>query len=91
MVRFLIVTSNYLILSSSWDLESMFALVYVRAGSASTWLLAIGLGGGGKANTLGWEIYGACLGGWLWNKGIMVLGCIFPYDTKVCSKVLVVW
>ena len=45
----------------------------------------VGLGGkGGKANTLGWEIYnGAWFGGRLGNKGIMDLGCILPEDTKV--------
>jgi len=44
------------------------------------------LGGGGKAKNLGWAIYGTCLGGKLGNNGIMVLGCIFLEDTKVCSK-----
>ena len=91
MVRFLIITFNFHILYSSWDVESVFVLVYPKAGSVGTWFWMIGLGGGGKANTPGWAIYGAILGGKLENKDIIVLGCIFSKDTKVCLEVLAIW
>jgi len=78
------VTSNFLILSSSWDLEFVFGLVDARPSNVSTWLWIIGLGGGGKANTPGWAIYGVFFGDNLGNKGIIVLGCIFAKGTKVC-------
>lgn len=91
-VRFLIVISSCLILSSSYKFELVLVLIDTRAESVGTWFWIIGLGGGGKASTPKWGICnGAFFRGKLGNKGIMDLGCIFPEYTKVCSIILVVW
>lgn len=91
--KFLIVISNFLILSTSFWLELVLELVDGRIGTADTWFSTKVLrGGGGKANNQIWWIdNGAYLGGTLGNGGIKEFNCNFLDDTNVFSKVFTIW
>lgn len=89
LVKFLIMISSYLILSTSLKLKLVLELVDDNVGKEAIWFLMDYLGcGGGRANILKWKArIGAGLGGKLGMRGIMDFDYNFPKDIDICSKI----